>query len=603
MGTLGIYWVNSTNVQEGATMVRRLAHTIALALASSALAGAQPSIREDGTGVVNASSYLADIARGSWFVVFGTGLGPASLSVASGVPFPLELAGSRVTFTPAAGGAAIECRLWYTMATQLAALLPSTTAAGDYDVRVIYNGVASAPVRVKVVERNFGFATANAAGYGPAQATNSNLNNGISLVRMTSGSLDYQGRTWQFRPARRGESLVLWGTGLGADPASDVNGGSSGDFTAAAQVRVIVGGVEIVPGYAGRSPGSPGLDQINFTLPTNTPEGCAVPVQVRAGGRLSNLGTLTISPFGIDICRHSYLTDDHIRTLDRGGTVTVGAFTLTKALSQMTVPGMGSFESTTESVSGGFFRFRADQLEALPAGWAMQSGACYFQRRRGPLDSGLPKPPPVALDAGPQLSLNGPNANNRAVPRGAQNIYGVLLYQSGFGGIGGSGSPTLAGGRYSLDGPGGADVRLFTASTLFPSGFAWTNRDAIVRINRGQPLTVTWTGGGTEPGAIVVITGMSGSRVGGTDREPIYDWGLFTCSSPAASGRFTVPPEATAALAPVAGDMTQGIGLLSLTATNDWRDAGRFGASLVAGGEAPGVFGYSWDVSKSLPVQ
>jgi len=50
MGTLGIYWVNSTNVQEGATMVRRLAHTIALALASSALAGAQPSIREDGTG-------------------------------------------------------------------------------------------------------------------------------------------------------------------------------------------------------------------------------------------------------------------------------------------------------------------------------------------------------------------------------------------------------------------------------------------------------------------------------------------------------------------------------------------------------------------------
>jgi len=69
--------------------------------------------------------------------VFGTGLGPASLSVASGVPFPLELAGSRVTFTPAAGGAAIECRLWYTMATQLAALLPSTTAAGDYDVRVI----------------------------------------------------------------------------------------------------------------------------------------------------------------------------------------------------------------------------------------------------------------------------------------------------------------------------------------------------------------------------------------------------------------------------------------------------------------------------------
>ncbi len=88
---------------------------------------AQPSIVSDGTGVVNASSYLADIAQGSWFVVFGTGLGPASLTVASGVPFPTELAGSRVTFTPAGGGAPIECRLWYTYATQLAALLPSTT--------------------------------------------------------------------------------------------------------------------------------------------------------------------------------------------------------------------------------------------------------------------------------------------------------------------------------------------------------------------------------------------------------------------------------------------------------------------------------------------
>ncbi len=584
-------------------MKRGLAHTTALALALSVPAGAQPSIRADGTGVVNASSYLPDIAQGSWFVVFGAGLGPASLTVASGVPFPTELAGSRVTFTPAAGGAVIECRLWYTMATQLAALLPSTTAAGDYDVRVIYNGVASAPVRVKVVERNFGFATANAAGYGPAQATNSSLNNGFSLVRMSNGSFDYQGRTWQFRPARRGESLVLWGTGLGADPGSDVNGGSSGDFTAGAQVRVIVGGVEIVPAYAGRSPGSPGLDQINFTLPGNTPEGCAVPVQVRAGGRLSNLGTLTISPFGADVCRHPYLTDDHIRALDGGGTVTVGAFALTKYLSQMTVPGMGSVESTIESVGGGFFRFRADQMDALPAGWVMQSGSCYFLRRRGPLDTGLAVLPPMALDAGPQFTLSGPNATNRAVPRGAHNLYNVLLYQSGFGGMGGTGSPTLVGGRYELNGPGGADVRAFTASTLFPSGFAWTNRDSIARINRGQPLTVTWTGGGTEPGAIVVVTGMSGSRVGGTDTEPIYDWGLFTCTSPAGSGRFTVPPEATAALAPVTGDMTQGMGLLGLTATNDGQQAGRFGAQLVAGGEAPGVFNYGWQVYKTLAVQ
>lgn len=584
-------------------MERRNSYIVALLLVSSLVAAAQPVIRSDGTGVVNASSYLPDIARGSWFVVFGTGLGPAGLTVASGLPFPTELAGSRVTFTPASGGAAIECRLWYTLATQLAGLLPSTTPAGDYDVRVIYNGVSSAPVRVKVVERNFGFATANSAGYGPAQATNSNLNNGVSLVRMTSGSVDYQGRTWQFRPARRGESLILWGTGLGADAASDLNGGSSGDMKDAAQVRVIVGGIEIAPAYAGRSPGSPGLDQINFTLPSNVPEGCAVPVQVRAGGRLSNLGTLTISPSGADVCRHPFLTDDQVRALDGGGTITVGSFSLTKASSQITVPGLGSLETHVEDAGGGFFRFRADQMDALPAGLVVQSGTCYYRRQRGPAEIALHVPPPVALDAGPQLTLNGPNAANRAVPKEAGNIYNVVLYQSGFGGVGGSGSPTLVGGTYTLTGTGGADVRAFTASTQFPSAFSWTNRDSIAAINRGQPLTVTWSGGGTESGAIVVIAGVSGARAGGPETDPIFDLGFFYCIAPAASGTFTVPAEATGALSPAPSGSTNSIAMLGLIATNDGQQFGRFGASLVAGGEAPGVFNYAWQVIKQVSVQ
>lgn len=536
-------------------------------------------------------------------MVFGTGLGPSSLTVASSVPFPTELAGSRVTFTPAAGGAAVECRLWYTMATQLAALLPSTTPAGDYDVRVIYNGVASAPVRVKVVDRHFGFATANAAGYGPAQVTNSNLNNGVSLVRMTSGSLNYQGRTWQFRPARRGESLVLWGTGLGPDPASDVTGGSSGDMKDAAQVRVIVGGLEITPTYAGRSPGSPGLDQINFTLPLNTPEGCAVPVQVRAGGRLSNLGTLAIAPGGVDVCSHPFLAADQVRALDAGGTVTVGSFLLTKATSHVTLPGLGNVEMATEDVGGGIFRFRADQMDGMPAGLVIETGTCYYRRHRGRADLDSVTPLPAALDAGPQLILNGPNAANRAVPKAAGNVYNLLLYQSSFGGVGGTGSPTLAAGTYTLSAPGGADVRAFTASTQFPSAFAWTNRDSIASIARGQPLTVTWTGGGTESGAIVAIVGMSGGRVGGTDADPIFDLGIFYCTAPAGARTFTVPPQATAVLPPASASGSDGsVGMLGLIATNDGRQFGRFSAPLVSEGVAPGVFAYAWEIFKSVPV-
>lgn len=174
--------------------------------------------------------------------------------------------------------------MWYTSAGQLAGLLPSSAAPGAYDVRVTYNGQTSATQRVQVVARNFGFATQSQNGQGPAQAT---INDAF-LNRFTTAQLG----NVQTRPERAGDVVVLWGTGLGADTASDATGGISGDQTAAAQVRVILGGVEITPLYAERSNGSPGLDQINFVVPSNVQLGCFVPVRVRAGGRLSNQGFL-----------------------------------------------------------------------------------------------------------------------------------------------------------------------------------------------------------------------------------------------------------------------------------------------------------------------
>ena len=150
-------------------------------LVSSAV-WAQPVVNS----VSNASSYSSDIAQGSWFAVFGTGLGPASISVYAGaLPFPTDLSGASVSLTPASGGAAVSARIWYTVASQLAALLPSSTAAGAYDLRVTYNGQASAPKRVNVVASNFGYATQSQNGAGPAQATYG----GLDLNRFTTGTL------------------------------------------------------------------------------------------------------------------------------------------------------------------------------------------------------------------------------------------------------------------------------------------------------------------------------------------------------------------------------------------------------------------------------
>ena len=69
-------------------MKKKVLVSIGLMMLVSAAGWAQPVIR-NANGVLNASSYAADVARGSWFVVFGSGMGPASISVYSGsLPFP-----------------------------------------------------------------------------------------------------------------------------------------------------------------------------------------------------------------------------------------------------------------------------------------------------------------------------------------------------------------------------------------------------------------------------------------------------------------------------------------------------------------------------------
>jgi len=580
------------------------ASTIGAFLLFTASALAQPSIRAD-AGVVNASSYAADIAQGSWFAVIGSAMGPANISIYSGpLPYPTELSGTRVTFTPAAGGTPVEARIWYTLATQIAGLLPSSTSPGDYDARVIYNNQTSPLRRVRVVARNFGFATAAQNGSGPAQATNASLNGGISLVRFTTGSVSFNGRTWQYRPAYPDESLVIWGTGSGPDAQSDLNGGTSGDQTAAGGSRVIVGGMEITPAYAGRSSGSPGLDQINFTLPPNVSTGCTVSLQVRNGGRLSNLGSLAIASRGSATCRHPFLTEQQLRSLDEGGTLTFGAFSVSKTDISLSVPGIGSFDLVSEDVGGAFSRFGADSVAFIGGLSVAQIGDCSVNRFRGGLNDVLSAPTVRALHAGSQLVLNGPGVSNRAIPVDEDNFYGVNFFTPGIAGvIPPSGSPTLGGGTYTLTGSGGREVGAFNAQTSFPASFTWTNRGAISTIMRNQPLPVQWTGGGTGAGAVVTVVGLSGTQVGGTLDDPILEVAVFVCTSAASAGQLTVPAAVTGALPPASGDITAGsIALLGVSA-DPAPNVGQFTAPLLAGGTAAGQFTYSWFISKSVSVQ
>jgi uncharacterized protein (TIGR03437 family) len=254
----------------------------------------------DPGGIVNASGYQTTLAPGTVFTVFGKTLGPAALITAPAPTYPESLAGTTVTFTPSTGSS-ITAKLVYSSATQVAGLIPSTINTGTYSVRVTYNSQTSVPQNVSIVARSFGIATANNAGTGPAQATIGNLNGGISLVRSTFGTTSFGGYTWVLSTAHPSDTLVLWGTGGGADITNDT-GGSAGDQTSAGQFQVLVGGRPIVPLYAGASQGYPGLWQINFILPADIATSCSATVQVRAATVFSNIATLAITPAGQSSC-------------------------------------------------------------------------------------------------------------------------------------------------------------------------------------------------------------------------------------------------------------------------------------------------------------
>ena len=305
----------------------------------------QPSI--DSHGVVNATGYQNKLAPGAVFAAFGHNLGPASIVVASAPNYPDSLAGTSITFTPAGGGAPVTAKMVYTLASQVAGFLPSSVPPGDYEVRVTYNGQISPPETVTVVARSFGIATANGGGTGPAQATNGSINNGLSLVRFTSGALDFGGYHWILSPAHPNDVLVLWGTGGGADLANDA-GGSSGDQTAGGNFKVLVGGRQITPLYAGATPGGlPGLWQINYKLPGDIMPDCFTPVQVSAGGELSNPVTIAISASSQAACSDPNLSEAVLTRMDAGGDLTVAAFGIYRVRETATShSGIGSANGT-----------------------------------------------------------------------------------------------------------------------------------------------------------------------------------------------------------------------------------------------------------------
>ncbi len=504
---------------------------------------AQPVL--DATSVLNASGYQNQLAPDTVFVIFGKGLGPAAIVTASAPKYPAALGGTSVSFTPAAGGTAIDAKMVYSVAGQIAGLLPSSIAPGTYAVTVTYSNQTSKPQNVAVVPRSFGIATANSGGTGAAQATIGNVNGGVSLTRLTTSTLNYDGLTWPLQPAHPGDTLVLWGTGGGADPLNDT-GGTSGDQTKAGDFMVNVGGTEIVPIYAGAASGYPGLWQINFTLPMNITPNCFAYLQVSAGGQAGNVASIPIAPPGKSSCTTPPLSQSTLSKLDVGGNIIEAQFSV-----GLTTEG-GTFPTTSiafEGVGGNVAQFSAAEWESNFSGVAV-----------GPCVATHPENPDFYLNAGPSFTFNGPG-----IP--TNTSVGTFTFPNGLDYQYNPPSNTMVpGGMYTLKSPGGTQVDPFTASATVPSSFTVTNWNSLDLINRTQPLTVSWTGSGFDQIQIYIQS------------PPV----ALSCTVDASLGTYSIPPAALAYLpAAKSGQISVTAGLAAASFVGTSLTPG-----LVAGGQA-----------------
>jgi uncharacterized protein (TIGR03437 family) len=466
---------------------------------TAASVDAAPEIRS----ILNAGSYApasmpnSAIAQGSIFVIFGAELGPVALQPAAGFPLPTRLAGTSVRV--AVASTTLDAPLLYVWDKQVAAILPSAAPLGIGLVSVVSSGRTSQAGAIRIVRSSPGILTQNQAGSGAALAQNF-----VSDVDQPRNTLAH--------PARPGQTVVLWGTGLGPISGSDAAPPVSRNLDT--PLEVLVGGRPAVVRYKGRSSCCAGADQINFEVPRDV-DGCYVPVVVRAGEVISNFTTISIAAPGRECTDTSGLTGPEIDRLQGSGSVRFGSIGLTVArLTEFS----GETPGYYESASADFALIDGSILRNRIAIGQPSAGACIVYSPTEFIPATFPESTP--LEAGPSIMVSGPKGTKQ-LPRHSEGNYGALFSSA-------TAQPQyFEPGVYAIDnGTGGADVGPFRIMLTLPQPFSTTVQQSV------SGTSVTWRGG--DPAGLVTITGFG---------RPSFQSSAasFICTERAVAGHFTVP--------------------------------------------------------------
>jgi uncharacterized protein (TIGR03437 family) len=467
------------------------------------------------TNVSNAASNItaalpnAGIAQGSIFTIYGSGLGPANISLASAAFTNTALSGTSVAVTVA--GTTVNALMYYTSAGQVAALLPSNTPTGTGTIAITYNGTTGPASPITVVTSNVGVFTLDQTGSGPGIVTFPDYTLVSAAKDVTCGV-----PITPCGAANPGDVLTIWATGVGPVKADDAS--TLGQDLANVPVTIWLGGVSITPIFRGRGC-CIGEDQIAFAVPNNVPTGCAVPLAVQIDNQISNFTVLPVAN-GSRNCTPSNPAEGNFEASILAGPITFGSITLRHQGTGGTPPAFADdakfqFLKIT-SYPAGTQPFFASWIDDHPA------GTCTVVNNLGG-----PGGPPLSnsnlapVDAGLNFIIKGPNGSVQ-VKAGPGQSDPTLSAAGTF----------LLPGNFTVSGGGGVDIGPINASITFPSMPALTSPSNAGAATRSSGLPVTWTGGSGN--VQMIVSGATDNR---------FTIGAqAACTAPASLGSFTIPP-------------------------------------------------------------
>jgi uncharacterized protein (TIGR03437 family) len=230
------------------------------------------------SGVLSDSSFggFSAVAPGTWIEIHGSNLAADTRewTVADfhGAQAPTSVDGTAVTI----GGQAAF--ISYISPNQIDAQVPYGVGLGTQQVRVTTAAGASDPQTIAVNQVQPGLLAPAALNINGKQYTEAIFPDGATFA-LPAGAMP----SGVARPARPGETIILYGIGFGAvTPDPGAGNIVANDNSLVFSFQVFIGGMPAAVSYAGLAPGMIGLYQFNVVVPDAAP-GDAVPLTFSVG--------------------------------------------------------------------------------------------------------------------------------------------------------------------------------------------------------------------------------------------------------------------------------------------------------------------------------